>query len=171
MENYREYLPELKTTTIFQDIEDEALIAMLEAMGPAIVCKKTGDMPQPMDKDKFQILLRRSDIGLNDIEPRRFKYQMPRFGEPGFLMHEIPSLSRFMEALPPNRKPAHTPKPAEHDMAALEFSVDMLLNYYNAEVWPAQQMFLRNLLGMLAHKVMDVRQELFLLRDGRDIFN
>lgn len=43
MENYRAYLKELKTTTLFQDIPDEELIALLEAM-PAedSLCAKRG---------------------------------------------------------------------------------------------------------------------------------
>ena len=39
MENYRAYLKELKTTTLFQDIPDEELIALLEAMQPKIVMR------------------------------------------------------------------------------------------------------------------------------------
>ena len=48
MENYRAYLKELKTTTLFQDIPDEELIALLEAMQPKIVMRKAGEPMPPM---------------------------------------------------------------------------------------------------------------------------
>lgn len=172
MENYREYLPELKSTTLFQDIEDEALITLLETMQPKIICKKAGDEPGPWNKEAFKVILRTKPA--SEIQPRRFKWDMPKFGEPGFLMGEIPELSRFMEKIdrPAGGKPPGPPSNLmEKDMDVMEMSGAMITKFYNTKVAETQGVMLRNLLGILAQKVMDVRQELFLLRDSRDIYN
>lgn len=55
MEDYRAYLPELKTSTLFQDIEDDALIALLNAMQPRIIHKKVGDEMGPWDTNYFKL--------------------------------------------------------------------------------------------------------------------
>jgi hypothetical protein len=172
MENYDAYLPELKNMPLFQDLEDDALLALLQALGPKIIRKKAGEPPEPPVFGKFKILLKSGSPRAQ--EPRRFKWAMPAFGEPGFLMGEIPSLSRFFAADPkPMRhkglfKKKHPIPPTDVEM--LEVSGEMLTRYYNAEVAPAQGVMLRNLLGMLAQKVIDTRRELFLLRDGVDLF-
>jgi ribosomal protein L10 len=51
----------------------------------------------------------------------------------------------------------------------LEASGEMLVKFYNEKVAQAQGVMLRNFLGLLTQKVTDVRQEIFLLRDGIDI--
>ena len=174
MENYREYLPELKSTTIFQDIADDDLIALLEAMGPKISHKKAGEGHGPLDKhdfNTFKFLLRATPAP--PLAPRRFKWDMPKFGEPGMMMGEIPSLSQLFKVLPrPTKMPfkGH-PKPPALDIDALEVSGEMMTKFYNERVAPAQSVMLRNFLGILAQKVTDVRQELFLLRDGIDLYN
>jgi hypothetical protein len=165
--DYRAYLPELKSSTLFQDIEDEALLALLEAMRPAIIRIKAGERPVPGDFSTFRILLKSGDS--HSIAPRRFKWEMPKFGEPGFLMGESPSLSKFFAARPRPARSPFRPKPPRVDFEALEVSGEMLARHYNASVAPAQSVMLRNLLGILAQKVMDVRRELFLSRDGFDL--
>ncbi|MDL2225394.1 hypothetical protein LJC20_04230 [Eubacteriales bacterium OttesenSCG-928-M02] len=176
MENYREYLPELRTMTVFQGIEDDDLIALLEAMQPKII-KRTKDAPRSVGGsfDTFQLFLRATPA--NDMVPRRFIYDMPKHGEPGAMMGEIPCLSRMFEVLdrskpvfPPGVGPGSGPGP-QYDSETLEFSPEMLVQYYNQDVQPAQAKMLRNFLGILAQKVMDTRQQLFLARDGIDIFN
>jgi len=42
MSEYKNFLPELKSTTLFQNIEDRSLIALLEAMRPEIVRFEAG---------------------------------------------------------------------------------------------------------------------------------
>lgn len=180
MTNYREYLPELKSTTLFQDIEDDALIAMLDAMQPKITVRKKGEMnigpmegPRNWEESTFRVILK--SVPSQGLAPRRFKYDMPKFGEPGMMMGEIPALSRFPEVLEKEGKRGgkmpHAPRPLDYDLYTLECSGEMLTRFYSPEIAPAQGVMLRNFLGILAQKVMDVRQELFLLRDGRDIFN
>ena len=85
MENYRQYLPELKTTTLFQDMSDEQIIALLEAMQPAIERRKKGQVGiGEMEKGKFKMILRTDPA--QPIAPRQFKWDMPQFGEPGMIM-------------------------------------------------------------------------------------
>ncbi|MDR2141707.1 MAG: hypothetical protein LBR11_07970 [Deltaproteobacteria bacterium] len=169
MENYREYLPELTSTTIFQDIPEEALIELLEAMAPPIRRRPAGEKPSLSDFNSFWIILRADPP--QSLEPRRFKYDMPKFGEPGMMMAEIPALSRFLDFIPKTAPKPFEPKPWPFALELLEFTPDSLVKFYSEKVAPAQSVFLRNFLGILAQKVMDVRRELFLLKDGRDIFN
>jgi hypothetical protein len=172
MADYCEYLAELKSATIFQDIDDEALIELLETMSPEIVRLKAGEKPPLEDFRKFLIVLRSSPP--REIQSRRFKYDMPKFGEPGMMMAEIPSLSRFMEFLDrPLKMPGKGPPclPRDFELECLLCSADMMVKFYNEKVSQAQSIMLRNFLGLLAQKVMDVRSELFLLRDGVDIYN
>lgn len=166
MKNYREYLPELKTTTLFQDIEDDALIALLEAMQPRIIRKEIGDEIGPWDINYFKVILK--TYPAQEMAPRRFKWDMPKHGEPGMMMGEIPSLSRFLEVL--GRTFDHKGRPMGKAMDLLEMSGEMMTRYYSSEIAVAQGVMLRNLLGILAQKVMDVRYDLFMLRDGRDVF-
>jgi hypothetical protein len=169
MQYYREYLPELKTTTIFQDIDDESILDLLTIMGPKIVYVKAGTQLQLPESGYFYIVLKSHPP--KDPEPRRFKYAMPKFGEPGMMMAEIPALSRFLEFMdkPPQMPGPH--KPLEVDLDCLLCSGEMIVRFYNDKIAPVQSIMIRNFLGILAQKVMDVRQELFLLRDGVDIFN
>ena len=182
MENYRDYLPELKSTTLFRDMTDEEIICILEAMQPAIIEQKAGEMPSiKKDFQVFRMILQGDPD--KEQEPRKHKYDMPKFGEPGMLMAEIPSLSQIFvgrkpgegsdgrpdgDKRPPKpedgkdekRRPKGPPiKPLPCDMKFLELSGEMLTKPYGSEVSEAQGKMLRNLLGILAQKVMDVRKE------------
>lgn len=177
MENYREYLSELKSTTLFQDIEDNELIALLEAMAPKILMRKQGAPMPPRTDNSFWMALRATPA--NEMVPRIFKYDMPKFGEPGMLMAEIPALSVMGQGLEAagrvdNKKgpggPPHKAKPIAYDLEVLEFTVESLTKFYSEEIAHAQGIMLRNFLGILAQKVCDVRHELFLIRDARDMF-
>lgn len=177
MENYRDFLPELKSTTLFQDIGDDALIQLLEAMQPAIIHRKKGEFPGIKNDFKtFRMVLK--SCPAKETAPRPHKYDMPKFGEPGMLMAEIPSLSQaFAGKKPkpeeekggrPKRKgPPH--KPLSSDMDLLELSGEMLTKYYGPETAEAQGIMLRNFLGILAQKVCDVREEKFRLIQKYDL--
>lgn len=164
----REFLPELKTTTIFQDIPDEALIKMLETMKPGIALMKRDSPMAPLDPDYYYIILRSVPAG--EQKARRFKYDMPKFGEPGMMMAEIPGLAQYMVTL------GHTgggprPGPArEHDMYLMDVHQNLFTNYFNEEILPAQRKMWRNYLGILAQKVLDVRQGLLYRYEGLDIY-
>ena len=174
MENYREYLPELKTTTLFQDMSDEQIITLLEAMQPAIERRKKGQVGiGEMEKGKFKMILRTDPA--QPIAPRQFKWDMPQFGEPGMIMAEIPAFSCMGDYLPQekgkgNFRPPHQPRPLDFDMDLLVFTSDMITKYYDPEVSQAQGIFTRNMYGILAQKVCDVRHELFLIKNGQDMF-
>lgn len=178
MENYREYLQELKSTTLFRDMTDEEIILVLEAMQPRIIEKKQGEMPmgEPRegvgkrpDFQTFRMILQTDPA--KEIVPREHKYDMPKFGEPGMLMAEIPSLSQIFAGKKPPKpeegkakkdRPKGPPiKPLPCDMKLLELSGEMVTKFYGPEVAEAQGKMLRNFLGILAQKVMDVRKEKF----------
>lgn len=172
MINYRDYLPQLRSTTLFQDIADNDILALLEALQPTLIHVKQGDLMPEMPEARFRMFLR--TVPEQTPVPRAFKYDMPKFGEPGMLMHEIPTLSRMGDTLDKRangKKPFfHKPHPLEYDADILEFSETAMTTFYNSEIAPAQGQLLRNFLGILAQKVNDVRHELFLIRDCRDMF-
>lgn len=167
MENYREYLPELKSTTLFQGIDDEALVQLLEAMQPEIIRKKKGEMAEVKKGFKtFRMVLRVADQ--KELAPRPHRYDMPQFGEPGRLMAEIPCLSCMFEWKKPEeghgpdnerKGPPFKRKPLSCDTEFLEMSGEMVTKFYGAEVADAQGIMLRNFLGILAQKVCDEREE------------
>jgi molybdate/tungstate transport system substrate-binding protein len=164
MKNYREFLPELKSMTLFQKIEDEELIALLEVMSPEIVCRKAGTRGMPpidMDKGIFCVVLRGKP--LDQLEPRLDVYNMPKPNEPGMMMGEIPCLSEMQRSRAPKMKrkgPPHGgPKNDTFDLYMLRMSGEMITKYYGEEYSKAQGIMLRNFLGILAQKVTDVRKE------------
>lgn len=164
MSKYREFLPELKSMTLFQNIEDEALIALIEVMGPEIVFRKAGTRGMPpidMDKGMFCVVLKGKS--LDQLEPRLDVYNMPRPTEPGMMMGEIPCLSEMRKSRAPKMKlkgPPHGgPKNEEFDLYMLRMSGEMVTRFYGEQYSEAQGIMLRNFLGILAQKVTDVRKE------------
>lgn len=170
---YDEYLPELRSTTLFCDMTDAEILLVLNAMQPPVSI----DDPKPVkDKDgrmtAFRFVVRGKPLA--DQVPRYFKYDMPKFGEPGMMMAEIPALSNIKDYVKGNKGkpkgPAGRPKPDVGTIHTLEFTPEMVTRFYSAECAPAQGKMLRNFLGILAQKVCDVRRELFLKRDGEDMY-
>ncbi len=164
MSLYRKYLPELKSTTLFQSIEDEELIALLEVMHPEIVCRKAGERGMPpidMENGLFCFVLKGKP--LDELEPRLDAYNMPGPAEPGMMMGEIPCLSEMRKSRAPRIKmkgPPHGgPKNEEFDLYMLRMSGEMLTGFYGSRYSKAQGIMLRNFLGILAQKVTDVRKE------------
>ena len=92
---YSDYLKELKTTTLFQGIVDDDLLMLLNTIKPQIIhIDEGGELPMMAGGFKeFAVFLR--GYPQKEIAPRRFKYDMPKFGEPGMMMGEIPSLSEM----------------------------------------------------------------------------
>jgi ABC-type molybdate transport system substrate-binding protein len=167
MSIYEGYLPELRSTTLFRDMTDREILLVLDAMRPPI---RQGRPSMDAAGTPFRMVLRSTPPRVP--APRFFTYDMPAFGEPGMLMAEIPALSRLRDHVktqggPP---PGHAPKVLDFQLETLEFDPEMITRFYRPEVSAAQGKMLRNFLGILAQKVCDVRQELFLLRDGRDLY-
>lgn len=164
MPDYRQFLPELKSMTLFQGIEDEALIALLEAMAPEIVYREAGTRGMPpidVEEGLFCVVLKGKP--LDQLEPRLDVYSMPKFNEPGMMMGEIPCLSKMHKSRAPKFKikgpPPGGPKNEELDLYMLRMSGEMLTRYYGEQYVEAQGTMLRNFLGILAQKVTDVRRE------------
>lgn len=164
MVNYRRFLPELKSTTLFQNIEDEELIALIEVMGPEIICLEAGTYSMPpidIDKGMFCVVLKGKP--LDQLEPRMDTYNMPKPTEPGMMMGEIPCLSKMSKSriLEIRRKgfPHKRPKNREYDLYLLRMSGEMVTKFYGEQYSRAQGIMLRNFLGILAQKVSDVRQQ------------
>jgi len=149
MFNYQDFLPELTSMPLFQDIKDKELMALLEVMKPEIVQKKAGTREMPpidLEKGLFCMVLRGKP--LNQLEPRLDIYNMPKFGEPGMMMGEIPCLSEMLRSRAP-----------KIDLYMLRMSGEMLTRFYGEQYAQAQGKMLRNFLGILAQKVTDVRKE------------
>jgi len=160
MENYRDFLPELKTIPLFYGIEDDALIALLEAMQPKIVHRTTGNMPPMKFGEGIWMLQLKNNLD-GSIAPRENQYAMPNSGEPGAMMGEVPGMSeaflyRKNMTMPAPPKPAGPVK--EVDDYVLEMSSDMMVKFYSDEVYPAQAQMNRNMLGIMAEKVTHIRK-------------
>ena len=169
MKNYKDYIDEMRSAVVFRDIAENDLLALLDKFGFEIVKIKAGEPRPPMPRNGFQILLRTYPAVENT--KTRFAYDMPDFGACGFLMGEIPSFSRLFEGFKTARpKPPFAIKPPEHDMDVLVVDIAKLCEYQGDDVGKAQMQLWRNLTGMVAQKVNDVRQELFKLRDGFDMY-
>ena len=164
MSDYRGFLPELKSMTLFQNIEDEELLALLDVMHPEIVCRKAGTRGMPptvMEKGVFCVVLRGKP--LDRLEPRLDVYDMPKLNEPGMMMGEIPCLSEMLKSRAPRMKfkgPPHAgPKNENFDTCMLRMTGEMVTKFYGKKFSAAQSVMLRNFLGILAQKVTDVRKE------------
>jgi len=163
--NYRDFLPELKSTTLFQNIDDDAIIALLEAMKPEIVRREAGAKgPMPIDVEKgiFCVVLKGKP--LDRLEPRPNVYDMPKFNEPGMMMGEIPGLSEMHKSRAPRLKaralsPEPPPKREEFELYLLRLDGEMVTKYHGERLAAAQGQMLRNFLGILAQKVTDIRRE------------
>ena len=149
--------------TLFQNINDDDLIALLEAMKPEIVYRKAGTKGMPpvdIEKGIFCVVLKGKPLA--QLEPRLDMYNMPKFGEPGMMMGEIPCLSKMHKSRAPRMKHGGPPgKPPEDifDLYLLCMSGEMITKYYGEQYTKAQSMMLRNFLGILSQKVTDVRME------------
>lgn len=160
MENYQIYMPYFKAMPLFQGIEDNYILALVEAMQPNII-RKRKDTPDPqsrINEGYFQVCIR--DYPALEIEAKPTKYTMPRIGEPGMMMGEIPGLSEaklppdFMKPQP-GKAPIHPPRIVDED--CLELSGEMVVKFYSAELYPAQAKMISNFFGILAQKVTDIR--------------
>lgn len=174
---YSDYLKELKTTTLFQGIADDDLLMLLNTIKPQIIhIDEGGELPMMAGGFKeFAVFLR--GYPQKELAPRRFKYDMPKFGEPGMMMGEIPSLSEMNNTDRPMKKMrfpkggkgphgnAHRPA-----MDVMMMSGESVTKFYNEEVSAAQSKMLRNFLGILAQKVTDIRHDLFIAKDQFDIY-
>ena len=170
MSKYTEYLPELRTSTLFQHMTDEQIVSLLDAMQPEIVMRKAGDPMPPLENGMYFMALRSTPA--KPLVPRQFPFDMPRFGECGMLMGEIPTMSRMYEGLTDKTRHQHPglKRSLDFDLEMLKFTEDMVTKPYGDAVAEAQGIMLRNYLGILAQKVCDIRHELFLIKDGRDMF-
>ncbi|MDD5604581.1 MAG: substrate-binding domain-containing protein [Dehalococcoidales bacterium] len=164
MTDYHKFLPELKSMTLFQNIGDKDLIALLEVMKPEIVQKKADDRGMPpidLEQGMFCVVLKGKP--LSQLESRLDTYNMPKFGEPGMMMGEIPCLSETLKSRAPKMRfkgaPPPRPKKETFDLYMLRMSGEMLTRFYGKQYADAQGTMLRNFLGILAQKVTDVRKE------------
>ncbi len=162
-------MPTLRGTVLFVDMSDDEIVTVLNAMQPPVVF---GPPSRPADGSPhkaFWIVARTNPP--HEPHPGKFAYGTQEHGEPGMVMGEILVLSRkeeFMKPTPLGIKPM-LPK-VSWEMEMLELTPAMITQFYGAEVAPAQGKMIRNLLGMLAQKVVDVRRDLYLERSGYDIY-
>jgi len=162
--NYRDFLPELKSMTLFQRIEDEELLSLLEVMKPEIEFRKAGKyIPLPIDIEKGMFCIVLKGKPLNRLEPRLDVYNMPKFTEPGMMMGEIPCLSEMNRSQAPRIKFKGPPpgglRNDTYDLYLLKMSGEMVTKFYGEKYCKAQSIMIRNFLGILAQKVTDVRKE------------
>ena len=163
MNNYREYIPQLMSMPLFRGIDGEDIVKLLTAMEVDIVCHKKGMERSPLngpdiENDLFCIGL--TGTMLPPEDERDEVYQNSSFDEVGMMMAEIPVFSEMLKKKgPPKGKfPPHPMRPNEVDRYMLRFSPDQFTTYI-PEVAEAQGKMVRNMLGLLAQKVTNVRKE------------
>jgi len=163
MSIYHKYLPQLKLMPLFQGIDDNYILDLVEAMQPQIVLRKTG-MPNPMEGftgSEFLVCLKNNLS--NEVKAKPSKYTMPEMGEPGMMMGEIPGLSlarqRPAEPKPEGaKKPPMPPRPPQPvDQECLIMDGEMIVKFYSAELYPAQAKMIKNFFGILTQKITDIR--------------
>ncbi|MBQ9014643.1 MAG: substrate-binding domain-containing protein [Firmicutes bacterium] len=164
MSKYEPYLAELKSTTLFQNIPEDELLALLDAMDPEIVVKTPRDLGNPGPDIKngvFAMCLRGTP--LDELQPRPDVYNMPKPHEPGMLMGEIPALSEMTKSRAPKPKKfkfrGRGFPQLDTDEYMLRMTPEMVTKFYGEEHTHAQSIMLRNFLGILAQKVTDTRRE------------
>ncbi|HOF03707.1 MAG TPA: substrate-binding domain-containing protein [Atribacterota bacterium] len=164
MPNYHDFLPELKSMTLFQNIEDEDILSLLDIMKPEIVFREAGQfspIPINIEDGIFCVVLKGKP--LDQREPRLDQYNMPKLYEPGMMMGEIPCLSEMHKSRAPRirfkKSPQGSPRNENFSLYLLQMSGKMLTKYYGERFIKAQGMMLRNFLGILAQKVTDIRRE------------
>ncbi len=164
MSNYRDFLPELRSTTLFKNIADEPLLALLEAMAPEIVLRPAGSRGMPpidLANGIFCVVLKGKP--LDQLAPRLDEYNMPQPNEPGMMMGEIPCLSEMTKSRAPRLRmrggPRGGPRQEDFDVYLLRMTGEMVTQPLGAEHQQAQSIMLRNFLGILAQKVTDIRRE------------
>ena len=164
MSRYRAYLPELQTTTLFQGIQDDDIVVLLDALDAEIVIQPKGTPGLPpidIENGIFCMVLRGQP--LDRLAERFNAFDMPRVREPGMLMGEIPALSLMRLSRDPEirgRGPVvEGSLNPDYDLHLLRLTPEALLVEVDDSVRPAQARMLRNLLGILAQKVTDVRRE------------
>lgn len=166
---YAECLPELRGTTLFKSMSDVEILLALETMRPP-VCE--GPLRPPADGSPhkaFRMVLRTDPP--KAASSRRFAYDGQKRGEPGMLMGEVLVLSKkelYLKPTPLSVKPPFPP--FEGSMLTLEFTPEMLETVCDGEAALAMAKVRRNLMGMLAQKVVDVRRDLYLERSGFDMY-
>lgn len=165
MSSYQDFIPELMSSTLFQNIDRDSLIALLDVMKPEIVLHKTDSkswLPIDMENGIFCVVLKGKP--LEALEPRLDEYNMPKYGEPGMMMGEIPCLSEMLKSRAPKRRPkgifaGGESSPREHDLHLLLMTGEMVTKHYGEQYAKAQSIMMRNFLGILAQKVTDIRKE------------
>lgn len=166
---YAEYLPELRGMTLFKGMSDTEILLALESMRPP-VCEGPLKPPEDGSPHKAFRMVLRTDPP-NAASPRRFAYDGQKRGEPGMLMGEVLVLSRkelYLKPTPLSVKPQFPP--FEGSMLTLEFTPEMLETACDGKASLAMAKVRRNLMGMLAQKVVDVRRDLYLERSGFDMY-
>lgn len=164
---YKRYANNLVSTPLFQGLSADEIEAFLEALRPSIRMGRANPSEGPIRKFQVIAACNPPQIALQ----RLFPYSGVGFGMVGMLMGEIPALSLKDDYL--KRTPLKYKKdypPLDWEIECLDFSPDDLCKPYGAEIADIQRKVLRNLLGILAQKVIDVRRELYLSEFGWDMY-
>ena len=170
--SYRDLLPRLTAIPLFDGIDGEAIISLLDALQVEVVLQKEGEMrtadnaPDPF-RGMFGISLLGPAVSARD--EREDPYQNPGFGELGQMMGEIPAFTELFKGKAAIMPPSWAPKglfkvdpsaPAQADSLVLRFTPEQFSTFV-PEVAEAQGKMIRNMLGLLAQKVTDTRKQLF----------
>lgn len=166
--DYRECAERLKGTVLFQGMKIDDIEKLLSHMQPTL-CEGRHHPDADGIHRTFRIVVK-AEKALPP-KPRPFPYSAHSFAQPGMLMGEIPALSLKDYCL--GRTPLEIKEkfpPLNFRITCLELSPEALCASVPAELADAHAQLMRNMMGFLAQKVMDVRRELYLERSNWDMY-
>lgn len=178
---YEAYAKNLVGTPLFQGMDSDEIATLLKAMSPSVrqgranpndnggrICDfqlvVSSSAPNPPEAGQAQA----SDGGSLKNE---FPYSGAGFCQVGMIMGEIPAFSKKDDVV--KRTPLWVKPPMpdlDWDIECLDLTPEMVCSDLGEKAAPAQRKFLRNLLGTLAQKVVNVRRDLYIERCGWDMF-
>lgn len=167
MPDYERYASNLVGTALFQGMDCEEIRALLEAMAPPVHDGRANPDDGPIRS--FQLVASCSPS--RGRQTRMFPYSSDGFCEVGMIMGEIPALSLKDDYLKRTPLSVKKPQPSfDWNIECLDLTPEMICADYGPKISPTQLKMIRNLMGMLAQKVVDVRRELYLERSGWDMY-
>lgn len=168
MLDYNACAKQLFGTVLFRGIHLEDIEGLLRHMKPSI---REGRHRPDVDgiHRTFRIVVYAEKT--LPAKERPFPYSAHSFAQPGMLMGEVPALSLkdyYLGRTPLEIKEKYPP--LDFQIICIEVSPDVLCAPAPPELASAHAQLMRNMMGFLSQKVIDVRRELYLIRNGWDMY-
>lgn len=169
MLDYSKFADNLVGTVLFQGLERDEILSLLEEMVPPVREGRHHPDEDGIHRTFRLVVACEPAVGRKD---REFPFSAHGFCEPGMLMGEIPALSRkdeFLKRTPLSIKPP-LPEMGDRKITCLEFSPESFCAPVSDANAAAHAVVMRNMMGFLAQKVIGVRRKLYIEQSGWDMY-